>query len=277
MGRLLGCIGCFFKGTDHILTQIGERNGKAHELHLEEPESHPHPIRERNGKAPWLRRLQFQGPKSYPRPIRLSCFFKGTDPFLTQEWEGFLDCMGCLFKGNWLHRLLFQGHGYGRAPWLHRLLFPGHRSYPHPIRERNGKAPWLHGLLFQGHRSYPHLLRKRNGKAPWLHGLLFPGHRSYPHPIRERNGKAPWLHQLLFQGRRPYSHPMRERNGKAPWLQRLLFQGHRSYPHPIRERNGKASLAASADGFTSIRGHANLNQVMILVATPLVKTFSFTS
>ena len=28
MGRLLGCIGCFFKGTDHILAQLGRGIGR---------------------------------------------------------------------------------------------------------------------------------------------------------------------------------------------------------------------------------------------------------
>ena len=33
MGRLLGCSGCFFKGTDHILTQLGRRMGRLLWLH----------------------------------------------------------------------------------------------------------------------------------------------------------------------------------------------------------------------------------------------------
>ena len=161
MGRLLGCIGCFFTGsgcffqaTDHILTQLGRGMER---LHLEGPKSYPHPIRERNGKAPWLHRF----------------FFQATDHILTQ-----------------------LGRGMGRFPWLQRLLFPGHRSYPHPIRERNGKAG-LHQLLLPGHRSYPHPIRERNGKAPWLQRLLFPGHRSYPRPMRERNGKVHDKRQVL--------------------------------------------------------------------------------
>ena len=79
MGRLLGCSGCFFQGTDHVLTQLGRGMER---LHLEGPKSYPHPIRERNGKAPWLQRLLFPGHRSYPQP------------------EGFLGCSGCLFQGT---------------------------------------------------------------------------------------------------------------------------------------------------------------------------------
>ena len=38
MGKLLGCVGCFFQSTDHILTEL-----------------------ERNGMAPWLHGLLFHG------------------------------------------------------------------------------------------------------------------------------------------------------------------------------------------------------------------------
>ena len=218
MGRLLGCSGCSFKGTDHILIQLGRGMGRLLGLHLEGPTSYPNPIRKRNGKAPWLHRffsraqiissarerngkasglrwLFFPGHRSYPHPNRerngklvcTSCSCQGTDHILTQlgrRMGRLLGCIGCFF----------QTQRNGKASGLHRLFFHGHRSYPHPIRERNGKAPWLHRLLFHGHRSYPHPIRERNEKAPWLHRLLFPGHRSYPRPIRERNRKAPGLH-----------------------------------------------------------------------------------
>ena len=39
MGRVLGCSGCFFKGTDHILTQLGRGMGRLLGLHLEGPTS----------------------------------------------------------------------------------------------------------------------------------------------------------------------------------------------------------------------------------------------
>ena len=142
MGRLLGCIGCFFQGTDHLLSQ-----GEEWEGFLGCSGSYPHPIRERNRKAPGL---HLEGRRSYPHPIR------------ERNGKVSLAAAG--------HILTQLGRGMGR---LQRLLFPEHRSYPHPIRERNGKVFWLHRLLFHGHRSYPHPIRERNGKAPWLHRLLF--------------------------------------------------------------------------------------------------------
>ena len=113
MGRLLGCIGCFFQT---------QRNGKAsglHRLFFHGHRSYPHPIRERNGKAPWLHRLLFHGHRSYPHPIR-------------ERNE----------KAPWLHRLLFPGHrSYPRpirernrkAPGLH---LEGHRSCSPNYKEK---------------------------------------------------------------------------------------------------------------------------------------------
>ena len=131
-----------------------------------------------------------------------------------------LGCIGCFSRAQIISSPNAGEEWEGSG--LHRLHFQGHRSYPHPMRERNGKAPWLHRLLFLGHRSYPHPIRERNEKAPWLRRLLFHGHRSYPQPIRERNRKAPRLH---LEGHRSYPHPIRERNGKAAGLHRLLFKG----------------------------------------------------
>ena len=191
MGRLLVCIGCFFKSADHILTQVGRGMGRL---------------------------LGCSG-----------CFFQATDHILNQLGRGMgrlLGCSGCFHKGT-DHILTQLGRGT-KATGLH---LEGPKSSPHPIRERNGKASLAASAAFSRAQiiSSPQL-GERSGKASGLRWLSFPEHRSYPHRIRERNGKAPWLHRLFFHGHRSYPHPIKKRNGKAPWLQRLPFQGHGSYP-----------------------------------------------
>ena len=150
MGRLLGCIGCFFQGTDHILTQKGRGMGRL------------------LGCISCF----FKGTDHILGCI--GCLFKGTDHILTQLGRGMgrlLGCIGCSFQdtdhiraqlGRGMGRLLgcsgcfFQGTDHVLTQLgMERLHLEGPKSYLHPIRERNKKAPWLQRLFFRGHRSYP--------------------------------------------------------------------------------------------------------------------------
>ena len=143
MGRLLGCIGCFFKGTDHILTQAGRGMGTL------------------LGCIHILTQLG----RGMGRLLGCSgCFFQGTDHILSQgeEWEGFLGC-----SGSYPHPIRERNR---KAPGLH---LEGHRSYPHPIRERNGKV----SLAAAGHI----LTQLGRGMGRQL-GLHLEGPKSYPHP-----------------------------------------------------------------------------------------------
>ena len=102
MGRLLGCIGCFCQGPDHILAQLGRGIGRLLDC-IWRGTDRARPVTERNGKAPWLHRLLLPGPRSYPRPIK---------------------------EKN------------GKAPWLRWLFFPEHRSYELGEEWEGSLAAW---------------------------------------------------------------------------------------------------------------------------------------
>ena len=69
MGRLLGCIGCFCQGADHILAQLGRGMGRLLGCIWRGPNHILTQLGREMGRFPWLQRLLFSGHRSYPHPI----------------------------------------------------------------------------------------------------------------------------------------------------------------------------------------------------------------
>ena len=217
--------------------------------------SYPHPIRERNGKAPWLHRLLFQGHRSHPHPIRerngklvcTSCSCQGTDHILTQlgrRMGRLLGCIGCFSRAQIISSPNAGEEWEGFWSAAGRLLgcigcfFTGTDHILTQLGRGMRRLLGCIGCFFQG---TDHILAQLGRGIGRLLDCIWRG-TDHAHPITKRNGKAPWLHRLLLPGPRSYPRPIRERNRKAPGLH---LEGHRSCS-PGYGAKWEGSLAASA-------------------------------
>ena len=145
MRRLLGCVGCFFTGTDHILSQLGRGIGRLLDC-IWKGTDH---ILTQLGRG--MGRLL----------VCIGCFSRAqiiSSPNAGEEWEGSLAAAAAFSRRSYPQPTRERN---GQASWLQRLHFQGHRSYPHPTRERIRR---LLDCIWKGSKSYPHPIRERNGR-----------------------------------------------------------------------------------------------------------------